>query len=162
MWRSVPSPHSQTRCLFTGVQDSDSSRSGTVTYWQSNGQTGEWVGVLMSPWGGVRFCVGFLRVGMWRGTRFTTAFVCLGFLQSVPGTTLVTGHTPFSLHASNIRPLPMLPAFCFLYFKCFLSPIELSHLSTPRGAEKTRQSVWKKQGTVCVLLIKKQKKKPPS
>ncbi|TKS79382.1 Partitioning defective 3 -like protein [Collichthys lucidus] len=37
-----------TRCLFTVVQDSDSSRSGTVVYQKSNGQTGERVGVLSS------------------------------------------------------------------------------------------------------------------
>lgn len=32
MRRSVPSLHSRTRCLFTVVQDSDSSRSGIVVY----------------------------------------------------------------------------------------------------------------------------------
>lgn len=43
-------------------------------------------------------------------------------------------------------------AFCFLYFVYFLlSRRALSPLNTPLGADKTRQSVWKQQGTVCVI-----------
>ncbi len=70
----------------------------------------------------------------------------------------------YSLHFAKLNIQPHTDAAgvsrhsVFSTSSVFYSAMELSHLSNPRGAEKTRQSVWRKQSTVCVLLIKK----PPS
>lgn len=138
--QTVPSLHSRTRSLFAVVQDSDSSRSGIVVYWQSNGQTGKWVGAFLSPRGGASFCVGFVCGHV---TRYM-----FHYQECVPRMTLPTCH---------VQPRQMLPVFIGILFSLLLvfSPQQHNSHSTPQGAQKTRQSVWKKAGRIVRVINKK-------
>lgn len=147
MRRSVPSLHSWARCLFTVVQDSDSSRSGaSCTDNQMGRQASEWA----SFW-----AHGEAYVSVWVSVWACDEVHSVSWLQCVSCgwlCPLVTNHplfTSLTLTFGSYQRCWFFSAFCFLCFQCFLHGDRGSFTWVLLGEQRKQGKVYERSRAQC-------------